>query len=124
MEAPRPGVEQNWLQRWLLTLGGYYSRESRLLRGAKVLYRGIVEQATNKPLYDGAGATCCHALQPGCFTHAMHSTALCGVRLLDFHSSAYLPSSTLPTSTCSTKVIHKRSLCVGDKKVLLCPSRS
>ena len=52
-------MEQNWLQRWLLTIGGYYSRESRLLRGAKVLYRGIVEQATNKPLFDGAAGPCC-----------------------------------------------------------------
>ena len=58
VEEPRPGVEQNWLQRWLLTIGGYYSRESRLLRGAKVLYRGIVEQATHKPLYDGAAVRC------------------------------------------------------------------
>ena len=52
-------MEQNWLQRWLLTIGGYYSRESRLLRGAKVLYRGIVEQATHKPLYDGAAVPWC-----------------------------------------------------------------
>ena len=54
-EAPRPGTEESWFTRMLLTVGGYYSRESRLIRGAKVLYADVVEQATNRELYKGAG---------------------------------------------------------------------
>jgi hypothetical protein len=50
---PLPGVEQSWFKRTLLKIGGYYSRESRLIRGAKALYEDIVEQATNKELYEG-----------------------------------------------------------------------
>ena len=56
-EAPRPGTEESWFTRMLLTVGGYYSRESRLIRGAKVLYADIVEQATNRELYRGANAS-------------------------------------------------------------------
>ena len=53
VEQPAPGVEESWLRRTLLTIGGFYSRESRLIRGAKVLYNDIVEQATNKDFYKG-----------------------------------------------------------------------
>ncbi|KAK9819883.1 hypothetical protein WJX72_003560 [[Myrmecia] bisecta] len=54
-EQPNPGVEENFLTRALLRLGGYYSRESRLLRGAKTLYDGVVEQATDTLLYNALG---------------------------------------------------------------------
>jgi hypothetical protein len=47
-------VQESWFTRTLLTIGGYYSRESRLIRGAKVLYGDVVEQATNRDLYKGA----------------------------------------------------------------------
>ena len=66
-EEPRPGVQESWFTRTLLTIGGYYSRESRLIRGAKVLYSDVVEQATNPDLYKGAFrpaadvAECMHA---------------------------------------------------------------
>ena len=53
IEQPAPGVEESWLRRTLLTIGGFYSRESRLIRGAKVLYNDITEQATNKEFYKG-----------------------------------------------------------------------
>ncbi len=53
VEQPAPGVEESWFRRTLLTIGGFYSRESRLIRGAKVLYNDIVEQATNKDFYNG-----------------------------------------------------------------------
>ena len=51
---PVPGAEQSWLKRSLLHIGGYYTRESQLIRGSKVLYSDIVEQATNKEFYKGA----------------------------------------------------------------------
>ena len=51
---PVPGAEQNWLKRSLLHIGGYYTRESQLIRGSKVLYADIVEQSTNKEFYKGA----------------------------------------------------------------------
>ncbi|KAK9908990.1 hypothetical protein WJX75_005649 [Coccomyxa subellipsoidea] len=50
-EVPVPGAEQSWLKRSLLHIGGYYTRESQLIRGSKVLYSDIVEQATNKEFY-------------------------------------------------------------------------
>lgn len=53
VEQPAPGVEESWFRRTLLTIGGFYSRESRLIRGAKVLYTDVVEQATNKNFYKG-----------------------------------------------------------------------
>ncbi|CAL5222683.1 g5083 [Coccomyxa viridis] len=55
VEQPAPGVEESWFRRTLLTIGGFYSRESRLIRGAKVLYNDIVEQATNKDFYKAFG---------------------------------------------------------------------
>ena len=57
VEQPAPGVEESWFRRTLLTIGGFYSRESRLIRGAKVLYTDIVEQATNKDFYKGEVAS-------------------------------------------------------------------
>ena len=53
MDQPAPGVEESWIRKALLTLGGFYSRESRLIRGANGLYTDIVEQATNKDFYTG-----------------------------------------------------------------------
>jgi hypothetical protein len=53
VEQPAPGTEESWWRKALLTIGGFYSRESRLIRGAKVLYHDIVEQATNKDFYKG-----------------------------------------------------------------------
>ncbi len=54
LEVPVPGAEQSWLKRSLLHIGGYYTKESQLIRGSKVLYSDIVEQATNKDFYTGA----------------------------------------------------------------------
>lgn len=58
VEQPAPGTDESWWRRSLLTIGGFYSRESRLIRGAKVLYHDIVEQATNKDFYKGMHFTC------------------------------------------------------------------
>ena len=52
-EEPRPGTEQNVFTRLLLRVGGYYSKDSQLIRGAKYLYSDIVEQSTNPALYEG-----------------------------------------------------------------------
>ena len=73
-EAPRPGTEESWFTRMLLTIGGYYSRESRLIRGAKVLYADIIEQATNRELYKGA-ILCFGNIMPftAHVTHGMHT---------------------------------------------------
>lgn len=48
-EDPQTGP----LKRVMLTLGGYYSKESTLMRGAELLYAGVVEQATNPVLMEG-----------------------------------------------------------------------
>ena len=56
VEQPAPGTEESWIRKTLLTIGGFYSRESRLIRGAKVLYNDIVEQATNKDFYTGTAS--------------------------------------------------------------------
>ncbi|CAL8461833.1 g1364 [Coccomyxa elongata] len=50
-EEPVPGAEQSWFKRSLLHIGGFYTRESQLIRGSKVLYSDIVEQATNRDFY-------------------------------------------------------------------------
>ncbi len=42
--------------RALLTLGGYYSKESRLMRAAQRLYTAVTEQAANPQFLSGAFA--------------------------------------------------------------------
>lgn len=53
IQQPAPGVEQSWFTRTMLKIGGYYSRESQLIRGAKLLYEDVVEQSTNKEFFEG-----------------------------------------------------------------------
>ena len=51
---PGPQHEQPSLLRCaLLTLGGFYSKESTYMRAAQILYAGVVEQATNPVLMEG-----------------------------------------------------------------------
>ena len=73
-EQPAPGVEESWLRRTLLTIGGFYSRESRLIRGAKVLYNDITEQATNKDFYKGEIMLLHQCMKR---SHQMHFLLIC-----------------------------------------------
>lgn len=49
-------AERGFTVRALLTLGGYYSRESRLMRAAQRLYAATTEQAANPAFLTGAPA--------------------------------------------------------------------
>ncbi|KAK9868871.1 hypothetical protein WJX84_005473 [Apatococcus fuscideae] len=55
VEVPQEGVEQSWWKKWALVAGGYYSKESRLLRGARHAYEAVTEQAGNTALYEAIG---------------------------------------------------------------------
>jgi len=50
---PYSGVEQNFFTKALLKLGGFYSKESRNLRGAKAWYNCVSEQIEDPRLYKG-----------------------------------------------------------------------
>ena len=50
---PQSGVEQNFFTKALLQLGGFYSKESRLLRAAKAWYECVTEQVEDPRLYRG-----------------------------------------------------------------------
>lgn len=52
---PQPGVEQNFLTKALLRIGGYYSKESRLLRASKAWYECVTEQVEDSRLYKAFG---------------------------------------------------------------------
>jgi hypothetical protein len=52
-DVPAPGVEENFFTRTLLRVAGFYSKESQHIRGAKALYADVVQQATDKRLFDG-----------------------------------------------------------------------
>ena len=54
LEEPTKEAQAHWLTRLLLRVGGFYSKESVLLRGARALYEGIQEQALDKRLLNGA----------------------------------------------------------------------
>jgi hypothetical protein len=53
VDEPAPGVEENFFTRSLLKVAGFYSRESQLIRGARTLYSDVVQQGTNKALFEG-----------------------------------------------------------------------
>jgi len=52
---PYSGVEQNFFTKALLKLGGFYSKESRNLRGAKAWYNCVSEQIEDPRLYKAFG---------------------------------------------------------------------
>ena len=51
--SPAPGTEASPLRRALLKLGGFYSTESRLIRGSRRSYDAVVAQATDGIFVDG-----------------------------------------------------------------------
>lgn len=51
---PKPGVEENFFLRTLLKIGGYYSKESQQIQGAKAWYNAVTEQVENPAIYEGA----------------------------------------------------------------------
>jgi hypothetical protein len=51
-QAPAPS-NLSMMARFFLTLGGYYSKESTLMRAASGLYGGILEQATSPAFVKG-----------------------------------------------------------------------
>ncbi|KAL3156578.1 hypothetical protein ABBQ38_000868 [Trebouxia sp. C0009 RCD-2024] len=51
-DEPKPEVATSRLRQALLTISGFYSKESQLLRGSKNLYQAVVQQAANKQLYE------------------------------------------------------------------------
>lgn len=51
-DEPRPEVATSRFRQALLTISGFYSKESQLLRGSKNLYQAVVQQAAEPRLYE------------------------------------------------------------------------